>query len=698
MRNLFSEAEGRVFASGHPDLPLELALRIYTSRLLGGQSELVLHGGGNTSVKLAAEDVTGRSLDVLYMKGSGIDMASIDAKGFTALELAALKRLRTLKVLPDNEMSNQLIVNKIRAEAADPSVDTLVHAFLPHKYVDHTHADSILILTNQKHGRELIKEALGPGAIVLPYAHPGFPLAMGAARLYEQDPDAEAVVVMGHGIFFFLSEAKFAYERVVEYVTRAEKFTEERVSRLATPVVQADPLMDNARAARFNQTLRGACAHLTKDGGIRRFYVDLRSGDELAVASLAPEMPEICRSGALTPDHVIRTKNQAVFLSRLPDDDDGLKKTIDEAIQAFSIEYEKYFSRHIENRPDTIERLDPYPRVFWVEGLGLAALGFTRKAARVAADIAERTALAKLESRFLGEYASIAEEHIFDMEYWGLQQKKLDRRTQPLAGQAALVTGGGGAIGLGVADRLLAAGAAVAVADFDEARLEAAHDILTDRYGKDQVEAIAFDVTDYQAVTRAFDDISLRFGGLDLVVPNAGVAHVASIEDLDPGKFDAVLAVNLGGTFNVIKAAIPIFKRQATGGNVVIISSKNVFDPGASFGAYSASKAAAHQIGKIAALELAGLAVRVNMINPDAVFGCGEVTSGLWDLVGPDRMRCRGLDPSCMQDYYRERNLLKAQVTAEHVGNAVVFFAGNFTPTTGATLPVDGGVQGAFPR
>ncbi|MBW2209137.1 MAG: SDR family NAD(P)-dependent oxidoreductase, partial [Deltaproteobacteria bacterium] len=321
------------------------------------------------------------------------------------------------------------------------------------------------------------------------------------------------------------------------------------------------------------------------------------------------------------------------------------------------------------------------------------------KGARIAADIGEHTIRAKIRSCSLGEYASISDAHVFDMEYWGLQQKKLGRISLfPLQGQVGVVTGGGGAIGFGIADRLLAAGAAVVLADIDEKRLQKVHSILTERYGESRVEAIAFDVTDYVSVEKAFDEISLSLGGIDLVVPNAGIAHVARIEDLDPNRLDQVVAVNLKGTFHVIKASIPIFKRQGTGGNIVAISSKNVFDPGAAFGAYSASKAGAHQISKIAALELAEIGVRVNMINPDAIFGDEEISSRLWDLVGPERMKSRGLDHEGLREYYRQRNLLKVPVLAEHVGNAVVFFASDQTPTTGATLPVDGGISSAFPR
>jgi NAD(P)-dependent dehydrogenase (short-subunit alcohol dehydrogenase family) len=251
---------------------------------------------------------------------------------------------------------------------------------------------------------------------------------------------------------------------------------------------------------------------------------------------------------------------------------------------------------------------------------------------------------------------------------------------------------------LGIADRLLAAGAVVVLSDIDESRMEKVHSLLAKKYGARQLERVVFDVTDDTSVEKGFIEISRRLGGIDILVPNAGIAHVAKIENLAPETLGKVLDVNLKGTFNVIKASVPIFRRQGTGGNIVVISSKNVFDPGAAFGAYSASKAGAHQIAKVAALELAELGVRVNMINPDAVFGDEQISSKLWDLIGPERMKSRGLDPEGLREYYRQRSLLKVSVTAEHVGNAVVFFASEQTPTTGATLPIDGGIPAAFPR
>jgi rhamnose utilization protein RhaD (predicted bifunctional aldolase and dehydrogenase)/NAD(P)-dependent dehydrogenase (short-subunit alcohol dehydrogenase family) len=698
MNNLFDHKGIRKLAEGCPGLADDLIVRIYTSRLLGGQPDLVLHGGGNTSVKIKEPDLWGRPREVLYVKGSGIDLAAIDASGFTPLDLEGLRRLNTLDELSPGEMGHQLQVQKLRGSAPDPSVDTLAHAFLPHRFVDHTHADSLLILTNQEEAENLLVEALGGGVLILPYIRPGFPLGRAVAAACAERPEAEAVVVMGHGIFTFADDAETCYGRMIEYVNRAESFIAGRMGEGLISAAAGDAPSGGAMV-RLAQAVRGACAHRALDGRLRRFHVEIRGGAELVATTRVPGIKDICNSGVLTPDHVIRTKNRLAFLDRIPEDDQSLKEAVAEQVKVFTDWYKDYFleqSSGLENRP---QRLDPYPRVFVAAGLGLLALGATRREARVAADIAENTLRAKLRAGYLGTYRPVAAEHVFELEYWDLQQKKLGRsEPPPLVGQTALITGGGGAIGLGIADRLLQAGAVVALADLDQDRLKLAASILGDKHGSDLVETLAFDVTSFKETAEAVDEVSRRCGGLDLVVPNAGVAHVATIENLDPDRLDQVLAVNLKGVFNIIKAAIPVFRRQGSGGNIVIISSKNVFDPGASFSAYSASKAGAHQLGKIAALELAGIGVKVNLINPDAVFSCGEVSSKLWDLVGPDRMRSRGLDPSCMQDYYCQRNLLKTQVSAEHVGNAVVFFASDLTPTTGATLPVDGGVSGAFPR
>jgi rhamnose utilization protein RhaD (predicted bifunctional aldolase and dehydrogenase)/NAD(P)-dependent dehydrogenase (short-subunit alcohol dehydrogenase family) len=703
MKSRFDPGEAQELIIRYSQTPPELALRVYTSRLIGGDPGLVLHGGGNTSVKLRVKNIVGEEQEILYIKGSGIDLAAIEPGDFVGLELEPLRKLKKLPALSDEEMENQLRIHKIQSSSPDPSVEVLLHAFLPHRYIDHTHADFILALTNQKQWKDLLTEALGPEAALLPYQTPGLSLAKGVSEAFGTNPGVEAVVVAQHGIFTFGEDARTAYERMIDYVGRAEAFIKRKAPRKmleASPAGWKMPEGMVSTIARLTQAVRGACAFRSHGGALRRFYTEVRASDDLVKVSLSPAAPGLCSSGVLTPDHVIRTKNKWVFIPGIPQEDAELKKIVKEGVDAYIRDSDQTFAEQIGIKGIEREKLDPYPRVFLAAGAGIVTLGYTRRDARIAADIAEHTLRVKLLANEVGEYAPISESHAFDMEYWGPQQKKLGRVSPPpLQGQVAVITGAGGAIGLGIADRLLAAGAVVAISDIDGASLGKVHTALVKKYGESQVESFLLDVTDYGAVEKAFQDISCRVGGIDVLVPNAGVAHVARVEDLDPKKFDQVIAVNLKGTFNVIKAAIPIFRRQGTGGSIVVVSSKNVFDPGAAFGAYSASKAAAHQISKIAALELADMGVRVNLVNPDAVFGDEEIPSKLWELIGPDRMKSRGLDPKGLKEYYRQRNLLKVSVTAEHVGNAVVFFATEASAaTTGATLPVDGGIPAAFPR
>jgi rhamnose utilization protein RhaD (predicted bifunctional aldolase and dehydrogenase)/NAD(P)-dependent dehydrogenase (short-subunit alcohol dehydrogenase family) len=701
VRDAFDESRAREFVRRYSEVPEELALRVFTSRLLGGEPSLVLHGGGNTSVKSRRTNLLGDEQAVLFVKGSGVDLSTIEPAGFAALDLDYFRRFRALEEISEEEMENQLETHRLRADAPSPSVETLLHAFLPHRYVDHTHADAILILTNQEVAHELVSAALGPKAAVLPYVMPGLPLARQVIECYEANPALEAIVSRSHGIFTFAEDAETSYSRMIEYVSRAESFIEERTRRAISSArpESAGPVRASSTAARLVQALRGACTHRDSEGRRHRFLAELRTAPDIVEISRADLARDLCRSGVLTPDHVTRTKNRMLFVDRVPEADGDLEEHVGELVAAYCEEYDRTFREQVKARKVEPRKLDPFPRLILAAGVGLVALGANRKAARVAADIGEATLRAKRLACELGSYAPIAESHVFDMEYWSLQQKKLGREVAPpLAGQVAFVTGAGGAIGAGVAERLLAAGAVVAISDIDEDRLNRVHEHLAERSEASRIESVLCDVTSLRSVERAFEEVSCRAGGIDIVVPNAGIAHVATLEELEPEKLDQVVAVNLMGTFNTIKAAIPVLKRQATGGNIVLISSKNVPDPGAAFGAYSASKAAAHQISKIAALELAELGVRVNMVNPDAVFGDEKISSGLWDLIGPDRMKSRGLDPQGLREYYRQRNLLKVRVLAEHVGNAVVFFASEQTPTTGASLPVDGGVPSAFPR
>jgi rhamnulose-1-phosphate aldolase/alcohol dehydrogenase len=683
----------------------ELALRVYTSRLIGRDPDLVMHGGGNTSLKGTVTTLVGDQVEALFVKGSGWDLDAIEPPGLPAVDLPHLRRLRALGELSDEEMVNQLRTHLFDAGAPNPSVETLLHAFLPHRFIDHTHADIALVLTNQRRDEAdaMVREAFGPRWAIVPYIMPGFALAKLAAEVFEGDATVEGLVLLNHGLFTFADDARTAYERMIAGVDRAERFVRAR-ARERRPIgrgARLDATLADA-AARLAPALRGALAEPSGDGDRpwRRWVLDWRVSEEALEILASPEAPALAAANPLTPDHVIRTKGPALLLpADLPlDDAPALRERLTAAVGRYREDYDGYFERHRTRARTKVTKLDATPRVVLVPGIGVFTAGRSKQDARIAADIAEHTLRAKALANAIGRYTALPDDDLFDMEYWSLEQAKLGKAKEPpLAGQVALVTGAAGAIGFAICRKLIEAGAHVVITDVARDRVDATVGEL-DAKRRGVAAAVVMDVTSEASVAAGMAEASRLYGGIDVVVLNAGIAHVSAIEATDPAAFRRVVEVNLIGYFLVLREAAALFRRQGTGGNVIVNSSKNVFGPGADFGAYSASKAGAHQLGKVAALELAASGVRVNMINADAVFGDDKRPSGLWQEVGPARARSRGLDPATLPDYYRERNLLKARVTGDHVGNAVVFFASNLTPTTGATLPVDGGVADAFPR
>ncbi len=690
MQSRWSDQEARVFVERYAEAGEDLALRVYTSRLIGQDEDLVLHGGGNTSVKTTVRDITGDDLDVVCVKGSGWNLATIEPAGIPALQLEPLRRLLALDGMTDEVMVNQVRRQLLDVSAPNPSVEALLHASLPHKFVDHTHADAILILSNQPNGEQLLREALGDDVVILPWVMPGFPLAKDVAAAHAANPDCRAIVLLNHGIFTFADDARASYEAMIEFVDRAERSLNEKAPRIAAGSPEC-PDDVAAIAAQATPIVRGAIAAETGSTSYARRVLEFRTADDLRALTARDDCASLMKQGPLTPDHSLRTKATYLWVDReTATDRDAFRAAVD----IYVADYRAYFDAHKGDEA----MLDPHPNVVVIEGVGVIGAGADKKAATIAADIAEHTVRGKAQGADLGEYVALPPAQLFEMEYWSLQLAKLGKQQPPrLAGQVAYVTGAAGAIGHGIAEELLAAGAHVFLVDIDQNGLDRVAGLLGERFSPSMVGTAAVDVTDAAAVDASFDACALQFGGVDCLVPNAGVAHVSTLRDMNPADFQRVVDINLGGTMTVLRAAAKTFEQQDTGGSIVLQASKNVFSPGASFGAYSASKAGAHQLGKIAALELAPLGVRVNMVNADAVFGKG-VSSKLWDEVGPDRMKSRGLDEQGLRDYYKERSMLKCEVTPAHVGAAVVFFAEASTPTTGATLPVDAGVPGAFPR
>ncbi len=699
MRSRWSDDEAREFCTRFEQWGEDLALRVYTSRLIGSVPSLVMHGGGNTSVKSTARNLFGEEVEAIYVKGSGWNLDTIEPPGLPGIDLAYLRRLREIERLSDEEMVNQVRTHLFDAASPNPSVETLLHAFLPHKFVDHSHADVILLLTNQESGEANVREALGDSIAVVPYVMPGFDLSRVAAEVFDQQPDCEGMVLLQHGLFTFGPTARESYEKHIELVTRAETWFERRTGSTAS-FGSSPPAGDRERrelaASTVAPVLRGLLSRAEEKP--RRWVLDFRCTQEIADAVDDEVLFGVLDSGPLTPDHVIRTKEKPWMVPAFDAGDPaGWRRAAEEGLDEYRRAYVAYFEEHCGDR--NLERLDSLPRLIAVRGLGIFAVGANAGAASIAGDLVEHTVEVKCRAQALGPYCALGQQDLFDVEYWSLEQAKLGRARAPrLQGSVALVTGAGGAIGSAVVRALALDGAAVVATDVDPESL-AATVARANSAGGARCVGVPMDVTDEASVAAGFRAAAVHFGGLDLVVLNAGIARSCPIDELSLADWNRVLDVNLNGYFVTLREAVRLFKSQGTGGNVVVNASKNVFAPGAEFAAYSVSKAGGHQLGRLAAIELAPYGIRVNMINPDAIFSDrGEVASGLWKDVGTERARSRGLDLEGLEEYYRNRNLLKVKISAEDVARAVLFFAREETPTTGATLPVDGGLPAAMPR
>jgi rhamnose utilization protein RhaD (predicted bifunctional aldolase and dehydrogenase)/NAD(P)-dependent dehydrogenase (short-subunit alcohol dehydrogenase family) len=679
----------------------DLAAGLYVASLIGAEDQLVLHGGGNSSVKTTRSNLLGENLRTIFVKASGYNMAFIGPDGYTGLDLAYLEKLQALPKLSDEDMVNEFRTHCLDACAANPSIETLVHVFVPNKFVDHTHPDAILALTNQVAGEKLLREALGENVAILGYFPPGFSLAKAIAAELKKYPSAEAIVLMKHGLLTWGDTAKSSYKLTIELVTKAEKFVKRHarnsiISSGSTPL----PLAEK-RLTAIAPMVRGLLANPTGNPDrpwdrvilqplINRQILDLLNSDHgSALASTPP----------LTADHLIRTKPFYLWIDNPQFDNiSKLREQFVRSLKDYATAYDAYIERYSKHYAERTVATDSLPRVLLIPGLGVLCAEKDASASGVVRDIAEHTLKVKTQIEAMGSYCGMEEKSLFEMEYRTIQRRKLQgNKSLPLDRHVALITGAAGAIGAGITQELLDQGCHVAISDLEGDPLDRFVGEMKALYGS-RVMGIALDITDPQSVDKGFGSVARNWGGIDLIILNAGIAHVSSLSDMSLDTFRKIEKINVEGTLIMLSESARLFKIQGTGGDIVMVSTKNVFAPGANFGAYSATKAAGHQLARIASQEFAGMDVRVNMVAPDAVFSHGGRKSGLWMEVGPERMSARGLSPEGLEEYYRNRNLLKAKITAQHVGKAVLFFATRQTPTTGVTIPVDGGLPDATPR
>lgn len=652
MKSLWNDAEAAQF-------PGDLGQRVYTSRLLGRDKTLVMHGGGNTSVKIDEPNLFGEIETILYVKGSGWDLETIEAPGFAPVRLKPLLRLATLDKLSDPQMANELRCALTNAAAPNPSVEAILHASLPYKYVDHTHADAIIAITNTANGRERIEEIYGDSVVIIPYVMPGFKLARLCAELFPANANENTVgmVLLKHGIFSFGGDARESYERMIELVGRAEAYLQKHNAWTIT-FPDAPPLEKPIR-----EELAALRRELSDTAGFPVIMATHRDAQTLSYAR-RPDIATLAGQGPLTPDHVLNTK-------RLP--------LLGRDVAAYKAAYIEYFEANKGRSESPLTMLDPAPRVLIDPELGLVTVGRTAKQAAVVEDISRHTIDVILRATQLGGYQALPAGDIFDVEYWDLEQAKLRAggKTPPFTGEIALVTGSASGIGKACVQAMLARGAAVIGLDINP-------DIET-LFKRADFLGVRCDVTDELALQAALEAGAHRFGGLDMLVLNAGIFPSSTpIKSLSSADWDRVMHLNLDSNLALMRDAYPLLKAAPRGGRVVIIGSKNVPAPGPGAAAYSASKAALNQLARVAALEWGADGIRVNTVHPNAVFD-----TALWtDDVIASRAKHYGLSVEA----YKTNNVLKVEVRSSDVAEMAAEMCGAlFSRTTGAQVPIDGG-------
>jgi rhamnose utilization protein RhaD (predicted bifunctional aldolase and dehydrogenase)/NAD(P)-dependent dehydrogenase (short-subunit alcohol dehydrogenase family) len=671
------DAETTVARYAEQGVPPDVALCIYGTRLIGADPRLVLHGGGNTSVKTVLNDLVGEPVEVLCVKGSGGDMARIGPAGLPAVRLAPLRKLRWRERLSDEDMVRIQRANLIEPMAPNPSVEALLHAFLPHKFVNHSHATAVLSLVDQPNGVQLCKEVYGERLGIVPYIMPGFSLARRAAEVFEAQPEVQGLLLLKHGIFTFSDDAREAYERMIEMVSRAE----ERLARNRKQVFVSAALPEQIAAlAELAPILRGAVSLEDErtEGAWRRLIMDFRKSPAILNYVNGAELMRYAGAGVVTPDHTIRTKNWPLIV---PAPEAGraaeFKRAVQTAVDEFTGNYQRYFTRHNARVGGTKKMLDPMPRVALVPGVGLFGLGRTKKDASIAADLAQSAIETITDAEAIGRFESISEADMFDMEYWSLEQAKLGQTVEkPLAGQVAVITGAAGAIGAATARVFAAAGAEVALFDVDEsAAAEKAKTI------GGTALAISCDVTSAASVRKAFDGAAESFGGVDIAISNAGAAWQGRIGEVDEDVLRKSFELNFFGHQRVAQAAVRIMLAQGTGGCLLFNVSKQAVNPGPNFGPYGLPKAATLFLMRQYALDYGADGIRANAVNAD------RIRSGLLtDEMIAARAKARGLT----EYEYMTGNLLGREVNPDDVAQAFLAQA-LALKTTGSVTTVDGG-------
>jgi rhamnose utilization protein RhaD (predicted bifunctional aldolase and dehydrogenase)/NAD(P)-dependent dehydrogenase (short-subunit alcohol dehydrogenase family) len=651
MKSRWSDAEAAQFRG-------LLGPRVYTSRLLGRDKSLVLHGGGNTSVKLREKDLFGEEREVLYVKGSGWDLETIEAEGFAPLPLAYMQKLPRLAALSDAQMLNELGTHVLRAGAPSPSVETLLHAILPHRYVDHTHADAVLAVSNAPEGEKRIREIYGERVAVIPYLMAGFDLAAHCAREFPKQATGKTVgmVLLSHGIFSFGADARESYERMIELVSMAEDYLQKKKAWHIG-------LASSEKAVIGREEISKLRRAISEQAGMPMI---LKTNDSEKFRGFAqrPDVQQISQQGPATPDHLLFTKPMPM---------------IGRDVAEYARRYREYFERNAAKARELKTMLDAAPRMVLDPELGFAAAGRDAREAAIIEELYDHSIDVIQRAEALGGWRAVGESHLFDIEYWDLEQAKLRKAGAPpvFSGEVVVVTGAASGIGKACVEAFLRRGAAVAGLDRNPAieSLRQQPDFL----------GLTVDLTDSAALDVSLDQTVRRFGSVDMLVLNAGIFPSSQpVQDIAADTWKQTMTVNVEAPLRILQLCHPLLRLAPRGGRIVVIGSRNVPAPGPGAAAYSASKAALNQVARVAALEWAKDGIRINSLHPDAVYD-----TGLWTQ---ELLAARAKAYNMSVEQYRRKNLLKTEVASRDVAELAAEMCGPlFAKTTAAQVPVDGG-------
>ncbi len=646
----------------------DLALRVYTTHLLGRNKELVLHGGGNTSIKTTIKDIDGRKYSVLCVKGSGWDMADIEPEGLPAVKLEPLLELKKKKYLSDEDMVSFQKRNLINVKSPNPSVETFLHAFLPFKFVDHTHADAVLNVTNRAGGLNFCKKVFGNKVSVAPYIMPGFMLAKKINEIYSKNPNINCLILMNHGIFTFADSAKEAYDLMIKYVSQAER----AIKKLKVKKIkQIKNFSTKFNAHEIAPIIRGLLSN-NKD---QKFVVNYRLNKHLKYFMNGKNVRSYSSKGTATPDHVIRVKPFPLIIT--PKKNSSIvefKVAAKKAFENYRKKYINYFNVNKNKVKGKKVMLDASPRVVLVQNVGVFAVGKDLSSAKIAGDLTETNAKVIASVEETSTYKFVLEKDLFDVEYWSLEQAKIKKEKKLLEGNVVVITGSTGTIGFETYKMFKSYGAEVVLLDYNLEKLK-------NLQSKIKELCIHCDVRSKKNVKKAFNQICEKYGGIDILISNAGTATNGPIGEVD----DIILRQSFEDNFfshqNCASEAIKIMKKQNINGCLLFNISKQSVNPGKNFGPYGLPKSALLSLCKQYAVDYGSYGIRSNGVNAD------RIKSG---LMNNKMIRTRAKARSISTDDYMRGNLLLNEVKAEDVAKAF-FHLATSKKTTGAVLAVDGG-------